>query len=79
MSGSSLRSSGGSLAALMSELQLHTSPSPVDRRREDGDSRRGKRAAVRVRGGRVLARSNIDGFYYPGQFACSKLFISFSD
>ena len=56
----STHSSEGSLAALMDQLQRHTSPVDVGRRR-------GRGPPLRPRAGKVITRSNIDGFYYPGE------------
>ncbi len=66
-----------SLEALMSELQLHNrTPSPAHRGWGRGrDSRLGKGgrssrvalAATSLQGRKVIARSTIDGFFYPGK------------
>ena len=54
----STHSSESSLTVLMDQLQRHTSPVDVGRRGR-GPQRRPR--------GKVIARSIIDGFYYPGE------------
>ena len=59
-------SSASSVAVLVSELSLRSGA-------EEGEGERGRRqrrrggVAAKLKGSRVIARSNIDGYYYPGE------------
>ncbi len=65
--------SEASLQALVSELQLHNrtpTPAPGERKKGRGRGRGLPRAALSapsLQGRKVIARSNIDGFFYPGK------------
>ena len=61
--------SGESLVALMDQLQLHTAstPSPPPLLKSRGKKKESSATRGKLKG-EVVARSNSDGFYYPGRW-----------
>ena len=64
--------SGESLVALMDQLQLHTASTPSPPPLLKGKGKRKGSSTTRGKlKGEVIARSNSDGFYYPGRWCIS--------
>ena len=64
--------SGESLVALMDQLQLHTASTPSPPPLLKGRGKRKESSATRGKlKGEVVARSDSDGFYYPGRWYAS--------
>lgn len=70
-------SSEGSLDALVSQLQLHSVTPEVPR--SGRGRRRRKTRPLQTRGQQVIAQSNTDGFFYPGDLLQWLLYYSLHD